>query len=121
VNSDENIARQEEDLRLASTLELFRSNEKQLAEAKATQKREEFLSKAQAAAAKLQRKDGDVTSLYNAEITAVLLKVYSVFMDPAKSKFDAMADALKEKISNDASKLHAYYSEIASDTQAGGA
>ena len=56
-----------------------------IADAKAAEKKQQYLGNAPAAVTKLKAKGGDVNVLTKLEIASILLGVYEFFMDPKKS------------------------------------
>lgn len=84
INSEENTRRMEEDLRLASTIEAIRTDAKTRAKAKAVQAQQSYRALAPKASRKLRGKEGDTSKLEKKEMAALLLVVYSIFLDPKK-------------------------------------
>ena len=104
----------EEDLRLAATIEAVRNDVKVRAESKAAEAQREYRDLAPEAARKLVDNEGDTSKLRKKHLAALLLVVYSVFLDPKKqkNKHSVFVDRLSKAIEANPNDLAAYKVQV---------
>ena len=104
----------EDDLRLAATIEAVRTDEKMRAESKAAEAQRMYRDLAPEASKKLVDNGGDTSKLQKKYLCALLLVVYSVFLDPKKpkNKLNVFVDSLNKAIEANPNDLAVYHEQV---------